>query len=85
MARVSQYPDKRDQIVQHIGRRNGPSLREIAVEARLPLGTLHDYVRRLAGEGLVEWTPRAQRTLRLTDAGRQLVDRRRPSLGASVS
>lgn len=82
--RVSRYPESREAILDAIDAHTelaGPSLREVCAVVGLPVGTLHDYLCRLAEEGLVEWTPRRFRSLRLTEAGQRA--RRMPSSSAA--
>lgn len=77
MARRSNYPAKRDEILravaahlQHKGKT--PTVRELAERTNLSVGTLHSYMERLAEEGLIEWRPRQHRSIRLTQEGTRI-------------
>lgn len=72
MARASLYDFKKDGILEAIKRLTDsdpkgrpPSLRQVADVTDTPVATLHAYVTRLRSEGLVEWSERHHRSLRL--------------------
>lgn len=70
MARASLYEFKRDGILQAIESLTGatgrsPSMREIAEISDVSVATLHSYLGRMREEGLIEWSPRSHRSLRV--------------------
>ena len=50
-----------------------PTVRALADELGVAVATMHSYLHQLAEEGLVEWTPNAHRSLRLTPKASRLV------------
>lgn len=70
MARQSLYDYKKEGVLDAVltltevnGR--APSLREIASVADCSVATLHSYLQRMRSEGLVEWSERSHRSLRV--------------------
>lgn len=74
MARASHYEDDKSRILDSVHTqavRHGkpPSVRDLADQFDVGVATMHSYLRRLEGEGMVTWRHGAHRTLRLTSAG----------------
>ncbi len=72
MARASQYGDTRDKILDSVHKTalahgKPPSVRNLAEEFDVGVATMHDYLKKLADEGMVEWRPGRHRSLHLTD------------------
>lgn len=70
MPRQSLYMFKRDGILDAIDTLTvaggkAPSIREIADVADVSIATLHSYLQRMKEEGLISWTERHHRSLRL--------------------
>lgn len=70
MGRQSHYAEHRDDVLngirnltQKLGK--APSIREVAREVDVSITTLHAYLTKLKEEGLVSWTERTHRSLRL--------------------
>lgn len=78
MARVSHYVDNREKIltsVHNAATAHGkpPSVRDLAEEIDVGVATMHDYLKKLAEEGMVEWRKGRHRSLHLTPEGIQLL------------
>jgi Mn-dependent DtxR family transcriptional regulator len=78
MARASNYAQNRTAIVEQLAEAEthhslAPTVRDLATAMNVGVATVHSYLRRLAMEGMVEWTPNKHRSLRLTDTGRTLI------------
>ena len=76
MARVSKYPDKRDEVLRTIAStalQHGkpPSIRDLAEDHDVGVATMHSYLIKLAKEGLIEWRRGKHRSLRCTEQGFQ--------------
>lgn len=76
MARASKYQGKRDEIILQLGQAAArhskpPTVRVLADELGVGVATMHDYLKKLGSEGVVEWTPGRHRSLKLTPAGLQ--------------
>jgi len=74
MARLSNYTASRLAILDLIAEAQArhsrpPTVRRLATELHIGVATMHSYLRQLAEEGLVEWTPNMHRSLRLTPQG----------------
>lgn len=70
MPRHSLYTYKRDGILDAIRRLSvatgkAPTIREIAEVADVSIATLHLYLGKMRDEGLITWTERHHRSLRL--------------------
>lgn len=71
MPRQSLYPFKRDGILDAVSaltaaKGKAPSIREIAEVADVSLATLHSYLERMRDEGVITWTERHHRSLKVT-------------------
>lgn len=78
MARVSQYGDQKVAVLAEISERvrrhsKVPTVRELADRFAISTATMHSWLKRLAEEGLVEWSPGRHRSLRCTPRGIQLL------------
>jgi len=78
MARASNYAENRVVILGVLAEAQdrhspAPSVRDLALVMNVGVATVHSYLRQLAKEGMVEWTPNRHRSLRLTPEGSQLV------------
>lgn len=78
MGRASRLGEKRVDVLGEIvsamrHHSKVPTVRELADHFEVGTGTMHSWLTKLAGEGLVEWTPRGHRSLRCTPAGHALV------------
>lgn len=78
MGRQSHYEDKKhsllscvDTLSRSLGR--APSVRELADNIEVGVATVHSYLAKMAGEGLVQWQPKSHRSLRLTTSGQDLL------------
>lgn len=76
MARASRFEDSRDQIltsIQNAATAHGkpPSVRALADQLEVGVATMHDYLKKLAEEDLVEWRKGKHRSLHLTPKGIQ--------------
>lgn len=74
MSRPSNYAASRKAILALVAQAQArhskpPSVRQMATELDIGVATVHSYLRQLAEEGLVEWTPNMHRSLRLTLRG----------------
>ena len=74
MARASRYDDERKRILglvhsADLAHGRPPSVRDLARATDVGVATMHSYLKRLAGEGLIEWAPGRHRSLRVTPAG----------------
>lgn len=84
VGRRSHYPEYKDQILYlvnetHLTQRQGPTLRDLAINLGLGTATVHSYCLLLQGEGLLEGVSRSHRSLRCTGAGlRRLEEPVRP-------
>lgn len=70
MPRQSLYHFKRDGILDTIetltvATGKAPSIREIAQVADVSIATLHLYLTRMKEEGLIQWTERHHRSLKV--------------------
>lgn len=71
MSRRSNYKTSRTEILALIADAQArhsqpPTVRLLATQLDIGVATMHSYLRQLAEEGLVEWTPNKHRSLRLT-------------------
>ena len=74
MGRASKYEESRQQLLEHIQRASrgkSPTVRDLADECEVGVATMHAWLTRLAGEGLITWRPGKHRSLRLTPMGSQ--------------
>jgi Mn-dependent DtxR family transcriptional regulator len=74
MGRKSGYPSNRKALlalIANTGHGRSPSVRWIADELDVGVATAHSYLELLADEGMIEWTPRQHRSIRLTLKGSQ--------------
>lgn len=76
MARTSRYEDVKVDVLTKlhmVEQRHGqpPSVRDLATSFGVSVSTMHSYLKRLAEEGLVQWTRGRHRSLRLTLLGIQ--------------
>lgn len=83
MARKSLYGQHRMAILamlQEAERSHGqsPSIAELAASRGVGLATMHDYLKRLSTEGMVQWRLQTQRSLRLTPLGVQALSSSAP-------
>lgn len=74
MSRRSNYKASRKVILSLIADAQArhsqpPTVRVLASQLDIGVATMHSYLRQLAEEGLVEWTPNKHRSLRLTREG----------------
>lgn len=74
MPRQSLYQFKRDGILDAISKLTAatgktPSIREIAEVADVSIATLHLYLTKMKEEGLISWTERHHRSLRVERPG----------------
>ncbi|HET6914995.1 MAG TPA: winged helix-turn-helix transcriptional regulator [Acidimicrobiales bacterium] len=74
MPRQSLYIYKRDGIldaIQTLSSATGkaPSIREIAQVADVSIATLHSYLTKMKEEGLITWTERHHRSLKVSSTG----------------
>jgi Mn-dependent DtxR family transcriptional regulator len=71
MGRHSLYEFRKALIIDAIKElsENGdtPTLREISDIADVSISSLHNYLKQMNDEGLVEWAPNRHRSLRLID------------------
>lgn len=79
MVRATQYGDQKlavlDEINERVRRHSAiPTIRELAERFGISPATMHSWLTRLAGEGLVEWTRGRHRSLRCTVAGLRLIE-----------
>jgi SOS-response transcriptional repressor LexA len=70
MARQSLYEMRKDAIVDTIAKLHDahgqpPSLREVASVTDISVATLHSYLMKLRQEGIVEWSDRSHRSLKI--------------------
>jgi predicted transcriptional regulator len=78
VARQSLYEYKRDGILSAVAtlteaQGKAPSLREIASVADVSVATLHSYLLKMKEEGVVQWTEKHHRSLRVQTPGSTLV------------
>lgn len=78
MGRKSHYMANKLVVLQSIynltaHRRKAPTVREVADDTQISMGTLHSYLQRLSEEGLVSWRQKRHRSLQLTKSGQELV------------
>lgn len=71
VGRRSLYEVRKDSVLFAVKRLTDergspPSLRDVAEVTGISVSTLHNYLPRMADEGLVTWQPRSHRTIRLT-------------------
>lgn len=71
MPRVSKYEEHRNQVLTLIqnaamAHSRPPTVRSLAAELQVGIGTMHSYLGKLAEEGLVEWQPKSHRSVRVT-------------------
>lgn len=76
MARVSQYGDKREELLSMIAEAmiahgKAPSIRDLATRLNVGVGTIHSYLVKLAEEGVIEWKQGKHRSLKVTQKGFQ--------------
>lgn len=78
MPRATQYGHQKLAVLAEISERirrhsKVPTVRELAERFGVSTATMHSWLTRLAGEGLVEWTPGRHRSLRCTARAIQLL------------
>jgi DNA-binding MarR family transcriptional regulator len=78
MARQTQYGRQRVAVLAEIRGRyvahgRPPTVRELAGRFDVGPATMHSWLKRLAEEGLVEWSPGRHRSLQCTLRGIQLL------------
>lgn len=78
MGRRSLYDIRKDSVLVAVKRLSDskgspPSLRDVAEVTGISVSTLHNYLPKMADEGLVTWQPRSHRTIRLTQEGLKIV------------
>lgn len=71
MPRQSLYQFKRDGIINAVetltaATGKAPSIREIAEVADVSIATLHSYLVRMKDEGVISWTERHHRSLKVS-------------------
>lgn len=71
MGRASQYEAHRNRIISMISESSvshgrPPTVRDLAEACGVGVATIHSYLQRLSEEGVVEWSPKSHRTLRVT-------------------
>lgn len=76
MARPSEYPQYRRvilRIVEWTWKEQGraPTLRDLSDATGISLGTAQKYIKRLHEEGLVQWTPKKHRSIKLSKQGQE--------------
>lgn len=76
MARASRYDDVKDGVLGHVvqawsSHGKPPSVRDLADAHQVSVSTMHSYLKHMAEEGLVEWSPGRHRSLRATQQGFQ--------------
>lgn len=74
MPRQSLYMYKRDGILDAIetltaATGKAPSIREIAQVADVSIATLHSYLTKMKDEGVISWTERHHRSLKVIPVG----------------
>lgn len=84
MPRVSKYEEHRDQVLTLILdavmlHSRPPTVRTLAAELQVGVGTMHSYLGKLAEEGLVEWQPKSHRSIHLTQRALQRLSPPAPS------
>jgi SOS-response transcriptional repressor LexA len=77
MPRQSLYQFKRDGILDAISTLSAatgkaPSIREIAQVADVSIATLHCYLTKMKDEGVISWTERHHRSLKVLETGNSL-------------
>ena len=78
MGRKSYYEEHRVAVlraVEQCERAHGrpPTVRELATSQLVGVATMHEYLKRLSTEGLIQWSPKTHRSLRLTPQGSLLL------------
>lgn len=78
MARPSKYPQYRRvilRIVEWTWKEQGraPTLRDLSDATGISLGTAQKYVKRLNEEGLLHWTPKRHRSIKLSRQGQEVL------------
>lgn len=77
MPRQSLYHFKRDGILEAVStltdanKGKAPSIREIAEVADVSIATLHSYLVKMKNEGVIEWTERHHRSLKVLPLGQR--------------
>lgn len=76
MARASKYEDVKQEILDAIASAAAshgkpPAVRDLAETHQVSASTMHSFLTKLAGEGLIEWKPGRHRSLHLTPQGFQ--------------
>lgn len=83
MARASKYEDVKTDILDAIAAAAAsygkpPAVRDLAERHDVSPSTMHSFLTKLAGEGLIEWKPGRHRSLHLTPQGSQACSQRVP-------
>ena len=76
MARASKYEDVKRDILAEIAASadahgKAPSVRDLAEAHQVSVSTMHSFLSKLQGEGMIEWKSGRHRSLRLTPQGFQ--------------
>lgn len=80
MARASRYQAVKGEILAQIAKTEAshakpPAVRDLAEVHEVSVSTMHSFLTKMNGEGLIEWKPGRHRSLRLTPQGSQASSR----------
>lgn len=78
MPRGTRYQDDKGSVVKiidaaRLAHARPPTIRALASEIGVGTATMHSYLKKMADEGLVEWTVGHHRSLRVTLLGQALL------------
>lgn len=78
MARASNYEPLKESVldalhVAYLRHSKPPTVRDLAETVQVGVATMHLYLKKLAEEGLVEWSEGRHRSLKITQAGLDLL------------